>query len=104
MIGRIAGTISALLLIAGCGESGSDYDAALADAYTEVLIVEIQHPSDSAAWLAALDERLAENRYRSAEDVREAIHRLAEEDAAGFKRLLDSVYIRLDSVQKGTRE
>ncbi len=99
----ISGTFL-LLLLAGCGGGGVEYDAELADAYTEVLITEIEYPSDSAAWKSALAERLKGNRYSTGESVRKEIRRIAVEDAAAFKRLLDSVYVRLDNVQKGEAE
>lgn len=92
------GVLTAMMFM-GCGGSGGDYDEDLAKAYAEILIAEIQFPTDSAAWSDALEERLAGNRYSTAESVRAEIHRLAEEDASSFKRLLDSVYARLNSVQ-----
>lgn len=93
-----------LLPLSGCGDGGMRVDDDLIDAYAEVLIADALYPADSAAWAAALDEKLDDNRFDSPSAVHEAIRDLALNDARAFTTVMDSVQIRLDRIRAGTDE
>ena len=97
-------TISAVIMLAGCGEQGGTFDPALADAFTEVVLAEAMYPADSSAWREAVLPRLEGTGYETPEEVNAAVEELAATDSRGFTAMMDSVQMRLDRIRAGTEE
>lgn len=97
-------TITAALMLAGCGEQGGTFDPALADAFTEVVLAEAMHPADSIAWRETVLPRLEGTGYDTPEEVTAAVEELAATDSRGFTAMMDTIQMRLDRIRAGTEE